>query len=350
MHARIGAALEELYGVEVEDHASELAHHFAEAEAVTGTEKLVRYCLLAGEQALAVYAFEEALLHFGRALAAREEQPPDANTAALLFGLARAQAATRYRNEYQEPIRNLRLAFDRYLQAGDVAAAVAVAQYSLSPPRGVDTGRSELISQALTLVPTDSLDAGFLFAEFGLSLYHDTGNYYGAEEAFGRALVIAQREQDLALEMRTLAHATEVDVWNLRWQEVPVKGRRAIELARRLDAPLVEVAVSFETARALAAMGELAEAQLLSATMLTAAQRLRDVPSLIFALWTNGTLCRSVGNWQDARASLERGLSVRPTARTLLSDLAVLDHQVGDLAQGKARVEQLREIPPAGFG
>ncbi len=198
-------------------------------------------------------------------------------------------------------------------------------------------------------MPTDSLDAGILLAEFGVSLYRDTANYEGAQEAFGRALVIAQSEQDQVLEMRTLVNANEVDVWNLRWQDVPVKGGRAIELARRLDDPRVEVVASFETARALAGMGELAEAQGLSDAMLTSAERLRDVPSLINALWMNGTLCRSAGSWQDARAFLERGLIVRLSGLLLLTDLAVLDHQVGDLAQGKARVELMRENPAVGF-
>ena len=49
-----------------------MAYHFAEAEAVLGSEKLVRYSLLAGEQALATYAWEEALAQFERALAAKE--------------------------------------------------------------------------------------------------------------------------------------------------------------------------------------------------------------------------------------------------------------------------------------
>ena len=350
LHARIALALEELYGARVNEHAAEMAYHFAQAETVTGTEKLVRYCLLAGEQALAAYAFEEALPHFERALAAKEDQPVDADTAALRFGLARAQAATRTNQEYQEPRQNLRLAFDYYLQAGDGDAAVAVAQYSLSLLRGVDSGRTELIYQALTLVPPDSLDAGILLAELGSYLYHEIADYNGAQEAFSRALVIAQRERDLSLEMRTLAHATEVDAWNLRWREVPVQGRRAIELARRLDDPRVEVLASYETARVLAAMGQLADAQGISDTMLAPAERLRDVSSLINALWTKGTLCRSVGDWQDARAFLERGLSVRLSGPRLLSDLAVLDHQVGDLTQGKARVELIQENPAGGFG
>jgi hypothetical protein len=42
-HARIDEALEELYGVDVEAHAAELAYHFAEAVTVSGLEKLVRY-------------------------------------------------------------------------------------------------------------------------------------------------------------------------------------------------------------------------------------------------------------------------------------------------------------------
>ena len=71
LHAQIGQALEELYGDDAEAHAAELAHHFAEAEAVLGTEKLVRYSLLAGEGALAAYAFEEALAYFEQALAAK---------------------------------------------------------------------------------------------------------------------------------------------------------------------------------------------------------------------------------------------------------------------------------------
>ena len=45
LHARIAETLEELYGDSAEAHTVELAHHFAEAEAVLGTDKLVHYSL-----------------------------------------------------------------------------------------------------------------------------------------------------------------------------------------------------------------------------------------------------------------------------------------------------------------
>jgi len=350
LHARIAVMLEELYGEGAESRAGELAYHFAQAETVTGTEKIVRYSLLAGEQALAAYAFQEALTYFESALAAKEDQPTDADTAALYFGLFRAQAATRARQVgYEEPVENQRRAFDYYFQAGDADAAVAVAQFSINPPPGIDLGRTNLMSLALTLVATDSLDAGFLLAEFGACLFRESSDYEGAKEAFAQALVIAEREQDLLLEMRTQFFANEIDMWNLQWQDVPERGRRVIELAQLLDDPRTEALASFEMIKVLAAIGEIAEAQRISESMLAAAEKLRDVSSLVFSFWTNGTLCRSVGDWEDASAFLERGLEVGRSGPLLLSDLLVVDHQTGDLDQGKAHVVQIQDNPASGF-
>lgn len=92
LHASFAEALEAYCG----DRADpvQLAYHFAQAAAVAGPEKLVSYTLLAGEHALAAYAWEEAQEHFQRGLHARgvaldsREPAPDAQVAALLFGLA----------------------------------------------------------------------------------------------------------------------------------------------------------------------------------------------------------------------------------------------------------------------
>ena len=98
LHARIAQALEELYGDDADAHAAQLAHHFSEAEAILGSENLARYSLLAGERALASYAYEDALAHFERGLVTRgipllgTEEAPDEEAAAFLFGLARARS------------------------------------------------------------------------------------------------------------------------------------------------------------------------------------------------------------------------------------------------------------------
>ena len=90
--------------------------------------------------------------------------------------------------------------------------------------------------------------------------------------------------------------------------------------------------------------------------MLVPAEKVRDVDSLGEALWMNGTLSRSQGDWHNARAFLEGSLEVedRLVARSS-SDLAVLAYQVGDLVQGEARVDLLlelmsnRAVPPGGM-
>ena len=71
----VGEALENQFGDNPGEHAGELARHFAEASPILGTEKLVRYSLLAGEQALAICAHEQALEHFQRGLSAKAGQP-----------------------------------------------------------------------------------------------------------------------------------------------------------------------------------------------------------------------------------------------------------------------------------
>ena len=147
LHARIAEALEELYGEQVEVHAAELAHHFAEAQTEPVSDKLVRYSLLAGERALAAYAYEDALTHFERGLVAREvtlsgteavyqaasQVPSDEEAADLLFGLARAQSATVVGHQLVEAFAILSRAFDYYATEGKVAQAVAAAEFPIAP-------------------------------------------------------------------------------------------------------------------------------------------------------------------------------------------------------------------------
>ena len=68
---------------DAETHATELAQHFGQGESVLGTEKLVRYSLVAGERALAAYAWEDAHAYFQRGLAGRGIAPDDTLPAPL---------------------------------------------------------------------------------------------------------------------------------------------------------------------------------------------------------------------------------------------------------------------------
>ena len=221
LHARIGEVLETMYGDSSENHAAELAHHFTQAAPVLGTDKLIRYGLMAGEKALAAYAHEEALGHFAQGLQAKQvavdDDSPvqDEESARLLFGFGRVQAAILRRGASQ----NLTRAFDYYAGIGEVTKAVEVAKFPMAP--GVGRRRvTDLISRALELVPPDSLEAASLLSRYGWALGQEIGDCDRAMSALNQALEIAQQHGDESLEMSTRANAAEVHFFNLHLKEV----------------------------------------------------------------------------------------------------------------------------------
>jgi DNA-binding CsgD family transcriptional regulator len=344
LHRHIAEALEELYGDNAETHAAELAYHFAEAATVTGTEKLVRYSLLAGEQALATYAHEEALSYFQRGLDAKEGQPMDAEAASLLFGLGRVQAATLERHRMQEVVATLSRPLDYYAGVGDVEQAVAVAEYPIYPLIGQHSGNAQLIAHALALISPESNAAGRLLSRSGRVIGIEEVDYDGAREAFARALAIAQREGDVALEMRTLADAANVDMLLSRYQESLEKSMRAIELAHHVDDPRTEALARYTTVLVQLALGDLARMRLQASALLTIAERLRDRFWLSMALRSNEDVAYLVGDWHTARAFSDRALVVSSMECRSLCTRALLEYQAGDFAQGEIYLQRLVEV------
>ncbi len=93
-HHRIADALERAHADELDTYLSELAHHFAMGAALADDDKAVRYCLAAGERALRLLAFEEAMTHLALGLEVAErhcahDQPTCCD---LLLALAEAQS------------------------------------------------------------------------------------------------------------------------------------------------------------------------------------------------------------------------------------------------------------------
>ena len=330
IHARIAETLEELYGANAEAHAAELAHDFAEAEAVLGTENLVRYSLLAGERALTAYAWEEALAHFQRARDAKGEQPMDTETADLLFGIGRAQAAVLPASQLQDAVNNLTQAFDYYAETGEVSRAVAVAEHPLPIALGHVTRIAQLIARGLELVPPDSLQAGRLLSNYGWILSMEEGDYKGAQETFSRALNIAQREGAGGRELEVLASATEAGSYHGHYQEVLENGFRAIELARKVDNPRAENTAKFWVMLALMIRGDLNRASQVADEMSSSAERLHHHFYLAGRVLTAKLyIALSKGEWQAARDYSDQGLLVSPRESRLLFGRAILNQSQG---------------------
>ncbi|HEV8575417.1 MAG TPA: alpha/beta fold hydrolase, partial [Dehalococcoidia bacterium] len=91
LHLRVADAIEARYVTPKADDrqtreqfASSLAYHYYQAASEADPRKSVRYLTIAGERAMSAAAFEDALLHFDRAVSLI--QPDDASRAEPLFG------------------------------------------------------------------------------------------------------------------------------------------------------------------------------------------------------------------------------------------------------------------------
>src|SRR5262249_20392135 len=94
LHRQVGETMEQLYAANLEPHLPALSHHFYEAAGTGEATKAVRYCRMAGDQALAQLAYGEAAAYYTRAVEALRlgSASAPAEEAALLLRLGDARA------------------------------------------------------------------------------------------------------------------------------------------------------------------------------------------------------------------------------------------------------------------
>jgi tetratricopeptide (TPR) repeat protein len=144
---------------------------------------------------------------------------------------------------------------------------------------------AQLNNRALALVPPDSLEEGRLLSLYGRLLGTEEGDYEGAQRALDQAQVIAQRQGDVALELRALADAAETTGTLNRFQEALEKALRATELAASGDDPRSEMLAHYWSAVVLMSIGQPNEAERHAVAAVAAAERLRHHFYLARALW-----------------------------------------------------------------
>ena len=342
-HAAILERLEEQARPQLEERAEELAYHAAAAEALVGSSRVVRYSRLAGERMIAAHAFEEALPHFERAWRARNAVPLDEEAAAILAGLGRAQAATALRWNRQEAWTTLRRAVEYYVQAGDLDRAAGLATHPSVAPEGVD-GVASVLARILAEVHERSPIAGALLARAAAAVYFETGDYARAQEMFAKARSIAMAHRDALLELRTLAYASSVDHFALRWPEALADSRRALQIAREVDDPHSETYARYRAAFVLTHVGAAEQARIEAEANLATAEKLRDRGLLADALYVNATLAQCEGKWADARSHSDRGLELSPKHLPILHHRVLVEYETGDHTAAARHLQRLIDV------
>jgi class 3 adenylate cyclase/tetratricopeptide (TPR) repeat protein len=230
LHLRISEAMERVYSRNLEEHAADLAHHLYQAGTAADPEKTVRYLALAGDQAFAAAAFEDALRHYENGLSLQPAEDRRAQ-ADLLF--KRGQAL-RSLGRGEEAVADWREALATYEKLAD-AEAVARVCYELSALLGYAARWDEAVEVARrgldALGQQVSADRCRLAAAAGWQLSLG-GDYAGGDAMLAEALAMAEELGDRHLLGLVLFSKATVHMWYLQLREALDAGLRGAELLR----------------------------------------------------------------------------------------------------------------------
>lgn len=229
---------------------------------------------------------------------------------------------------------NLSRAFDFYIESGNPAYAVAIADHPYAMP--LLRLLPGLISHALELVTPESLQAGRVLCNHGICLGTTRNGYLAAQEAFGRALAIARREHDQSLEMRVLSSSANIDGMHLRWSESLDKSLQAIELASLVDEPVFKIRGHFWAGNSLLCGSvDVAGARSQVSQMLTDAEQLRDRLWIPQALLLQISTFSLVGDWENAFEHSDRCITRFPDDAGVLAQRSLMEYELGNPSQGQ---------------
>ena len=361
LHAGIAKSLERFYGEETEAHAIELARHYAEGQPLAPAERLARFSLLAGEQELKNRAYGEALPFFQRGLAAKGPGTNDAETAWLRFGLAQAlpkdyfnyYSETEYSGGDPSAFAELSSAYEYFVKAGDVDAAVEVAAHPLVLLNRRSGERRVLATRGLEIVRSGSIDEARLLRVNAMVDYDRNRDYPVLSQRMGQALAIAQRHGDGRLEFRVQS-SWAACAGEHTFAAAAEKVERALELIGEVDDPVAEFRVHNYAFHIAMSGGNLGTAARHTEALLATADRLRTDYHMKIARLFQIELCWVRGDWAAMWAASDQALSMESDSmlsRQHLGWRARLELELGNEENGRRYLSRyLAGLKAKGFG
>jgi class 3 adenylate cyclase/tetratricopeptide (TPR) repeat protein len=386
-HLRVAEAMERLYARALEEHATDLAHHFYQAGAAADPEKTVRYLALAGDQAMEAAAFEDSLRLYHDALSL---QPPDDHRGRADLLYKRGQAL-RSLGRWDEALADWRQALAAYEELGDAQALARVCSglsallaYAARWDEAVDLARRGLGALGQQV----SVDRCRLLAATGTHLSL-SGDYDTGAPLLTEALAMAEELGERHLLGLVLFSKGLVHYWHMQMREAVESGLRAAELLRSAGSLWSLAEALWVTEHALLSLGRFEEAAEIGREAEPLAERLGHLFALLLTrrgssavdlaltgdinrfeefLKADLELCRSAGipfvsnsytwlgvvrlwrgEWGQALESLEEGVRLEPpgpSAGLAWAGLFLGKAYVGDRDSALAVLEQSREKLP----
>ena len=340
--------METLYGDDLESHAETLAYHFEQAQTIQGTDKLIRYSIMAGEAALEATAVQSALSHFEIALSASDAGEVDAQKARILWGLAQAQAAVLDRGIMQA-FDNMVLAFEYYEKVGDVPMIATIVGRQNGNQATV-SGGVEIADRALKHIAPGSIEAGRILAVKAGAAWFEHGDAELAYEALDRAAVIAKTNNDERLKMSILATRGTVirNPGRAGVLDALEATEQALSLASANSDPCAELRAATFGGVWNSGLGRLEEALKHTDRLVEASRRHASNAYGFSAAIQQGLASACVGDWSGVDSAIERTEAFSPqgnSKKTVLIIALAADSQRGYESDYKAMMGQIQASP-----
>jgi tetratricopeptide (TPR) repeat protein len=337
MHARIAEALEAHYGGAAEDHAAELVEHFAEAETVLGTEKLVNYSVLAGNLSLSAFAHQDAQKYFEIGINALEPNEHSLRAGEVYLGFGKALSQTLGRNELQGSVDSLDKAFRIFESLGEKSLAVNAALVEVPHAHG-PTGLADMTHEAMKYVPSDSPEFAELAAKHVQWKSFETGSY--AIDVKDAALKSIGQIKNIDLEVKVLGYLSSVSAMQCDYDLHNYVLERAHELMQVASESKSLNRLAENVAHDLVTKGEFSKASELAVKTLDSSMRLGAKFEQVLAYSTLGFIAAREGRFEDALKFQAEGLALAPQEWRVRSGTVHIHILRGDLEKATQALQE----------
>ncbi len=175
LHRRIGEVLEKLYGADPSSRLAELAYHFYHAAPAGDSGKAADYAVRAAQQAAEMLGYEEAAVHYQRAIEVLQRNPPvdEKRRLELLLTLGDAHKKAGNTAVARETFEHTTEAARR-LGAAEQLAAAALGMQTVTAVYGkIDEVQLRLLWESLGALPQqDSALRARVLAHLSIALYY----------------------------------------------------------------------------------------------------------------------------------------------------------------------------------
>ena len=348
LHGKVAESMEAFYGSSADEHADELAYHFARTDNHHFREKATRYLVAAGRHALERHADSEAIAYLEGALERTDPERDEGALRILVPLLARAHVRVgsfpRAAALWEQVLHHTS---EQDPQRSSVLRALGMTAVWRGRHRDARGHFDEGLRLAATTGDRRALVRLLVAKAHGL---HEIGEGQEALEVLAEALPVAEEFGDPGLLARVHRALALLHVWVGPPEKAIEHGERAIELADSVG----DASIGFWARWGLAVLAGMRGD---TASMMRGLDEIHaladEVRSPVLRLWTTDMAVEhayATGEWDTGIALGERAISLARSLnqRTLLPRLLVWTSQFyvarGDLEKAEALVREAVDI------